>query len=213
MRQPDGKVGFEFAPRPAKKTTAVAGKATADAVAPASKPAAPRARDAATERNVYELKPTKAKQAPASGQAVAGRGSSVIQAGAPGMGGSVNQPRVNEANEENPSLVLWQAKDSRLQSQQIVQEAADRAFNYLASYRIGDNKFVRLSDTTLRTVNVFGRDRAAYGIDTRAYDQPASYNGRRYEDFYSVDLATGSVKKLGSFGCSDVVDIALPPLQ
>jgi len=137
-----------------------------------------------------------AKRAPANGQTVAGRGSSVVQAGAPGMGGTVNQPRVNEANEENPSLILWQAKESRLQSQQIVQEAADRAFNYLASYRIGDNRFVRLSDTTLRTVNVFGRDRAAYGVDTRAYDQPASYNGRRYEDFYSVDLATGGRKLL-----------------
>jgi hypothetical protein len=38
--------------------------------------------------------------------------------------------------------------------QQIVQEAADRAFNYLASYRISDDKFVRLSDESLRSVNV-----------------------------------------------------------
>jgi dipeptidyl aminopeptidase/acylaminoacyl peptidase len=137
-----------------------------------------------------------AKKAPANGQTIAGRGSSVIQAGAPGMGGSVNQPRVNEATEENPSLILWQAKDSRLQSQQIVQEAADRAFNYLSSYRINDNKFVRLSDETVRSVAVFGRDRAAYGTDIREYEQPASYNGKRYEDFYSVDLATGERKLL-----------------
>jgi dipeptidyl aminopeptidase/acylaminoacyl peptidase len=127
---------------------------------------------------------------------VAGRGSSVVQAGAPGMGGTVNQPRVNEAAEENPSLILWQAKDSRLQSQQIVQEAADRAFSYLASYRMNDDKFVRLSDDALRSVTVFGRDRAAYGVDTRDYEQPASYNGKRYEDFYSVDLATGERKLL-----------------
>ena len=46
----------------------------------------------------------------------------VIQAGAPGMGGTINQPRVNEAQEENPSLILWHGKDPRLQSQQIVQE-------------------------------------------------------------------------------------------
>jgi DNA topoisomerase-3 len=62
VRQPDGKVGFEFAPRPAKKT--VPGKVAADAPVPAPKPAAPRARDAAVERNVYELKPPTAKQAP-----------------------------------------------------------------------------------------------------------------------------------------------------
>jgi len=64
VRQPDGKVGFEFAPRPAKKTATVAGKAAADALAPAPKPPGPRARDAAAERNVYELKPPKGKPAP-----------------------------------------------------------------------------------------------------------------------------------------------------
>ena len=127
---------------------------------------------------------------------LAGRGSSVIQAGAPGMGGTINQPRVNEAQEENPSLILWHAKDPRLQSQQIVQEAQDRAFNYLSEYRMADNKFVRLSDDALRAVNLVGHDHGAYGIDTREYDQPMSYNGRRYEDIYGVDLATGQRKLL-----------------
>ncbi|HMA25311.1 MAG TPA: hypothetical protein VKP00_14980, partial [Gemmatimonadaceae bacterium] len=127
---------------------------------------------------------------------IAGRGSSVIQAGAPGMGGTINQPRVSDAQEENPSLILWHGKDPRLQSQQIVQEAQDRAFNYLSEYRLGDNKFVRLSDDALRAVNLVGHDHFAYGIDTREYDQPSSYNGRRYEDIYGVDLATGQRKLL-----------------
>ena len=127
---------------------------------------------------------------------LAGRGSSVIQAGAPGMGGTINQPRVNEAQEENPSLILWHGKDPRLQSQQIVQEAQDRAFNYLSEYRFADNKFVRLSDDALRTVNLVGHDHFAYGVDTREYDQPMSYNGRRYEDVYGVDRATGERKPL-----------------
>jgi DNA topoisomerase-3 len=65
VRQPDGRVGFEFAPRPAKKTAAAPGKAqTEPPPAVAAKPAAPRARDAAAERNVYELKPPRAKSAP-----------------------------------------------------------------------------------------------------------------------------------------------------
>jgi len=132
----------------------------------------------------------------AGDRTLAGRGSSVIQAGAPGMGGTINQPRVNEAQEENPSLVLWHGKDPRLQSQQIVQEAQDRAFNYLSEYRVADNKFVRLSDDALRTVNLVGHDHFAYGIDTREYDQPMSYNGRRYEDVYGVDLVTGERKSL-----------------
>jgi len=132
----------------------------------------------------------------ASDRTVAGRGSSVIQAGAPGMGGTNNQPRVNEAQEENPSLILWHGKDPRLQSEQIVQESQDRAFNYLSEYRVADNKFVRLSDDALRAVNLVGHDHFAYGIDSREYDQAMSYNGRRFEDVYGVDLATGERKAL-----------------
>jgi DNA topoisomerase-3 len=66
VRQPDGRVGFEFAPRPAKKTAAGAGKAEADQPPPAAaaKPAAPRARNVAADRNVYELKAPKAQSAP-----------------------------------------------------------------------------------------------------------------------------------------------------
>ncbi len=129
---------------------------------------------------------------------VAGRGNSVIQSGAPGAGGTINQPRLGngESEDENPSLVLWHAKDPRLQSQQIVQEQADRAFSYLAEYRVADNKFIRLADDALRTVSTAGHDHYAYGIDTREYDQPASYSGRRFIDLYAVDLKTGERKLL-----------------
>ena len=126
-----------------------------------------------------------------SDRLLAGRGSSVIQAGAPGMGGTNNQPRVNEATEENPSLILWNVKDPRLQSQQIVQEAQDRAFNYLSEYRIADNKFVQLADESLRNVAVAPHDHFAIGTDTRDYDNNASYTGRSYEDDYTIDLRTG----------------------
>jgi dienelactone hydrolase len=122
---------------------------------------------------------------------LAGRGSSIIQAGAPGMGGTINQPRVNEAQEEHPSLILWNVKDPRLQSQQIVQEAQDRQFNFLSEYRLADNKFVRLADEQLRTVTVAPHDHFALGTDTRDYEQPAAYTGRQYEDDYVVDLSTG----------------------
>jgi DNA topoisomerase-3 len=65
VRQPDGKVGFEFAPRPTKKATPVKAEAERPVRAVAAKPAAQRARDAAAEeRNVYELKPPKAEAAP-----------------------------------------------------------------------------------------------------------------------------------------------------
>ena len=142
---------------------------------------------------------TDAKNAPAGGREMAdgtGRGASIVQAGAPGAGGTLNQPHVADNADDTPSLILWNAKDSRLQSQQLVQLAADRAFSYLAEYRIADNKFVRLSDRALHTVNLAGHDRFAYGVDSRSYDQNASYSGRRYEDVYGVDLETGARKML-----------------
>ena len=88
------------------------------------------------------------------------------------------------------------AQEPRIAVGTPLQEAQDRAFNYLSEYLVADNKFVRLSDDALRTVNLVGHDHFAYGIDTREYDQPMSYNGRRYEDVYGVDLATGERKPL-----------------
>jgi dipeptidyl aminopeptidase/acylaminoacyl peptidase len=136
----------------------------------------------------------KEKKNPAT--VVASRGGNIVQAGAPGMGGTINQPRITEAQEEHPSLILWNAKDARLQSQQIVQEAQDRAFSYLSEYRIADDKVIRLADDAMRTVNIFGHDRFAYGIDQTAYEQAASYNGRRYQDVYGIDLTTGEKHSL-----------------
>ncbi len=130
---------------------------------------------------------------------VASRGANgnIVQAGAPGEGGARNMPRLaNDAADELPSLVLWHHNDPRLQSQQLVQEQQDRAFNYLSEYRVNDNKFVRLVDDALRTVSMTGHDAFAYGIDTRAYDQPSAYTGRRYEDVYGVDVKSGEHKLL-----------------
>ncbi len=126
----------------------------------------------------------------------AGRGIGLVQAGAPGMGGTINQPRVNESQEENPSLILWHYKDPRLQSQQIVQEAQDKAYSYLSEYRFADQKFVRLADDALRTIALVGHEHYAYGVDTREYDNQESYSGRRYQDLYAVDLATGARKRV-----------------
>ena len=132
-----------------------------------------------------------------------GRGGAnpLVQAGAPGAGGTINQTAAGRgasgtAADSVASLILWHAKDARLQSQQMVQEAADRAFNYTAEYRFADNKFVRLSDETLKNVVVTANDKFAYGIDNTPYQQAASYSGRNYNDFYTVDLKTGARKLL-----------------
>jgi len=129
-----------------------------------------------------------------------GRGANpLVVAGAPGAGGTINQTAAGRGAsgtpaDSLPSLILWHAKDDRLQSQQMVQEAADRAFNYLAEYRFDDDKFVRLADDKLRSVTVLPNERFAYGTDNTPYAQEASYSGRNYADYYSVDLRTGARK-------------------
>ncbi|MEP6731241.1 MAG: prolyl oligopeptidase family serine peptidase [bacterium] len=120
---------------------------------------------------------------------------SVVQAGAPGAGGAINQPNV-PADDDSSSLILWHWKDPRLQSQQIVQEQQDKSYSYLSEFRIAENKVIRLSDDGLRVVSVAPKDKFAYGMDNRAYAQVASYNGRNYQDVYRIDLRTGDRKRV-----------------
>ena len=76
------------------------------------------------------------------------RRSQGVAAGAPGMGGNINIAQTPGraggagagAADSSVSLILWHAKDPRLQSQQIVQENTDRGFNYLSEYRFDDQQ-------------------------------------------------------------------------
>jgi acetyl esterase/lipase len=96
--------------------------------------------------------------------------------------------------EEKPDLVLWHHQDKRLQSQQQVEEDRDKRFSYLSLYRLKDRKFVRLADDTVREVTLRGTSRWAIGTDASAYERIASMDGRRYQDVYAIDLATGERK-------------------
>jgi dipeptidyl aminopeptidase/acylaminoacyl peptidase len=93
--------------------------------------------------------------------------------------------------DDKVDLVLWHWQDTRLQSQQEVQESRDRSFSYLAEYRLEPGKFIRLADDDLRTVTVAPKERWAIGIDDREYELPGNLDGRRFEDVYAIDLSTG----------------------
>ena len=96
---------------------------------------------------------------------------------------------------EKVDLVLWHYKDPRLQTQQEVQEARDRAYNYVAEYRVASKKFIRLADDTMRDVTVSTKQsRWGFGTDDREYELLGSLDGRRYEDVFAIDLETGARK-------------------
>ncbi len=118
---------------------------------------------------------------------------SLIHPSAPGMGGTLNQPNAGPPSDEDlPSLILWHWKDPRLQSQQLVQEAADKRFSYLAEYRLADDRVIRLADDSVRTLTVAPHDRFAYALNEAPYLQQASITGRAFVDLYTTDLRTGA---------------------
>ncbi len=104
---------------------------------------------------------------------------------------------------DRPNLVLWHYKDPRLQSAQQVQEASDRSYTYLATYRVAENKCVRLADDDVRQVNVGAKEKFAVGTDVRAYELQANLDGRSFRDIYAINMATGArtpIKKQSQYG-------------
>ena len=97
-------------------------------------------------------------------------------------------------DDEKVDLVLWHHKDPRLQSQQQVQEQADKNFSYVSVYRVKGNAFIRLADESVRSVTPAPKDRFAIGYDVREYERMSNLDGRRYQDVYVIDMQTGNRK-------------------
>ncbi len=98
--------------------------------------------------------------------------------------------------DEKPDLVLWHWKDSRLQSVQKNRETADKNYSYLSLYHVGENKFIRLADDEVRTINVAPGQKFALGIDNKEYELIGGLSGENFADIYIVDLATGERNKV-----------------
>jgi dipeptidyl aminopeptidase/acylaminoacyl peptidase len=95
---------------------------------------------------------------------------------------------------ERPDVVIWHWKDPRLQSEQQTKAGADKNHSHVCIYRVTEKKFHRLADETMKDVVVLPKGHWAIGTDSRAYDLTGSLDGRRYQDFYVVDLRNGERK-------------------
>ena len=103
-------------------------------------------------------------------------------------------PAKEEDTPDQPDMVIWHYKDSRLQPMQQVQETSDKNFSFLCAYRVADQKFMRLADDDVRSVTITPESKYAMGIDVRNYELDGNLSGRRYEDVYAIDVKTGDRK-------------------
>jgi dipeptidyl aminopeptidase/acylaminoacyl peptidase len=103
-------------------------------------------------------------------------------------------PAPETPEDEKVDLVLWHHKDPRLQSQQQVQEQADKNFSYASIYRVQENAFIRLADDSVRSVSPAPKGKFAIGFDDREYERMGNLDGRRYRDVYVINMKTGDRK-------------------
>jgi dienelactone hydrolase len=121
-------------------------------------------------------------------------GARPAEAGADAPAAPPAPPAADTPEEEKVDLVLWHYKDPRLQTQQQVQESADKNYSYLSIYRVKDQKFLRLADDTLRTVSLAPKEKFAIGTDVREYELMSNLDGRSFRDVFVINLETGERK-------------------
>ena len=88
---------------------------------------------------------------------------------------------------------VWRTQDERIQSVQMTQADADRNRTFREEFDIAQGKYVALSDSTMRELDLPSTGHWAIGRDPRAY---ISDFKRPAADFYRVNLLTGERIKM-----------------
>jgi len=83
---------------------------------------------------------------------------------------------------------VWRTDDERIQSVQMIRAEADRNFTFRQAFDVTDSRYITLTDSGMREVEISLDGRWAVGRDVRAY---VSDYKRPAADFYRVNTATG----------------------
>ena len=83
---------------------------------------------------------------------------------------------------------VWRTADERIQSVQMIRANADRNFTFREAFVVASGKYVSLSDSTMRDLEVSADSKWAVGRDARAY---ISDYKRPTADIYRVNTTTG----------------------
>jgi dipeptidyl aminopeptidase/acylaminoacyl peptidase len=115
---------------------------------------------------------------------------------APGAGNTGQVAAAPQTDAEVPSLILWHWKDPKLQSQQQVQEAQDRALNHIAAFSFSSNRVAPLANDKMRDVAIGPKDSWGVGTDITSYEREQNIKGTNFRDIYAVNIATGERKPI-----------------
>jgi hypothetical protein len=83
---------------------------------------------------------------------------------------------------------VWRTDDDRIQSVQMIRAEADRNFTFRQAFDVTDSRYITLTDSGMRELEISLDGRWAVGRDVRAY---VSDYKRPAADFYRVNTATG----------------------
>jgi dipeptidyl aminopeptidase/acylaminoacyl peptidase len=109
--------------------------------------------------------------------------------------GSAADSAKKDGDTIKPDMIIWNGRDSRLQSRQQVEETQDKEFSWYGMLDVAGNHFIRLNDSTQRSLTLLPKTHYALVEDRSAYELDNNLDGQTYEDIYIVDLATGRGRK------------------
>jgi len=90
--------------------------------------------------------------------------------------------------DETANVDIWNTKDERIQSVQMIRAEQDRNFTFRQAFDVPAGKFVKLADDTMRDIDIAKDGRWAVGRDTRGYIHD---HKRPAADIYRVNTTTG----------------------
>jgi dipeptidyl aminopeptidase/acylaminoacyl peptidase len=93
-----------------------------------------------------------------------------------------------KGTDEVANVDVWNTKDDRIQSVQMIRAEADRNFTFRSAFDVGSSRFITLADSTMREIELTLDGRWGIGRDDRAY---VSDYRRPSADLYRVNTATG----------------------
>ncbi|MGD2071571.1 MAG: hypothetical protein PVI57_23100, partial [Gemmatimonadota bacterium] len=83
---------------------------------------------------------------------------------------------------------VWRTQDERVQSVQMIRAERDRNFTFRQAFDLASERYVTLTDSAMRNVDIAPDGRWAVGFDDRAYVADTAH---ARADLYRVDTRTG----------------------